>query len=690
MSRKPFARASATVAALAFTLTACGGGEKTVVPDGPGPLATMTIVQTLDTLSELSSRQLTVNGADAKGRGLVGVAVTWVSSDTSVAPITADGVVVARQPGSVTLTARSGSVTASQPLRIVAAQVRDITVRLVGAVSSDTLLVGTSATTVSEPRDIVGAALLGRTVTVAIGDTARGSVDAAGRVTGRVVGPLDLVLTSDTVVRRRTIIVRPSFAASMAMRLADPKQLHDTLWIGLRDSALVTYSDSAGKALAPSPLRPITYSTTDAKVATVDAAGRILPLAAGTVTIRAAGDRLAAARSVVVVAAPLAAVLSGSDTIRIAPNDSALLRPVLIDGAGLSVRTLVGHTLSFASLDAARATVSNQGWVRGVSPGLARVTVTVDKIARTVPVTVVAPDPDRGFQIEVRFVGPAPSTEVQAAFAAAKAQWERVIKQTIGSVLDTIPLGACGSTDPTHEEVVRDVIIFARIDSIDGPSKILGQAGPCGVRQLPSRRIVPEVGRMAFDSADMALMVSRGILTTVVTHEMGHVLGIGTLWSAADNAGVALARQTGSDPRFFGNGATLASAGVGLTFSSLGLSGTAALESVPLENTGGSGTAGSHWRESVFGNELMTGFVNNGSNPLSLVTVQAMADMGYVVATSAAEQFGTVFSTPAITYAELFGASAVRIAEQLTAPEWLSTGRGRWTRLPAGGQQTRQ
>jgi hypothetical protein len=52
---------------------------------------------------------------------------------------------------------------------------------------------------------------------------------------------------------------------------------------------------------------------------------------------------------------------------------------------------------------------------------------------------------------------------------------------------------------------------------------------------------------------------------------------------------------------------------------------------VPVENTGGSGTVDAHWRESVFGSELMTGFVDAGVNPLSRVTVASMGDLGYAV-----------------------------------------------------------
>jgi hypothetical protein len=37
---------------------------------------------------------------------------------------------------------------------------------------------------------------------------------------------------------------------------------------------------------------------------------------------------------------------------------------------------------------------------------------------------------------------------------------------------------------------------------------------------------------MQFDTADLASMQANGTLNDVITHEMGHVLGIGTIWTA--------------------------------------------------------------------------------------------------------------------------------------------------------------
>jgi Leishmanolysin len=60
---------------------------------------------------------------------------------------------------------------------------------------------------------------------------------------------------------------------------------------------------------------------------------------------------------------------------------------------------------------------------------------------------------------------------------------------------------------------------------------------------------------------------------------------------------------------------------------------------VPVENTGGPGTADSHWRETVFRNELMSGFIAEPGNPLSRMTVASLGDLGYEVDLEAAEPY---------------------------------------------------
>jgi hypothetical protein len=60
---------------------------------------------------------------------------------------------------------------------------------------------------------------------------------------------------------------------------------------------------------------------------------------------------------------------------------------------------------------------------------------------------------------------------------------------------------------------------------------------------------------------------------------------------------------------------------------------------VPVENTGGPGTRDSHWREIIFRNELMSGFIARAGNPLSRVTTASLGDLGYQVDLDAAEPY---------------------------------------------------
>ena len=60
---------------------------------------------------------------------------------------------------------------------------------------------------------------------------------------------------------------------------------------------------------------------------------------------------------------------------------------------------------------------------------------------------------------------------------------------------------------------------------------------------------------------------------------------------------------------------------------------------MPVEGTGGAGTRDAHWREKVFGDELMTGWISGPTQPLSRTTIASLADLGYEVEPLAAEPF---------------------------------------------------
>jgi hypothetical protein len=223
-------------------------------------------------------------------------------------------------------------------------------------------------------------------------------------------------------------------------------------------------------------------------------------------------------------------------------------------------------------------------------------------------------DDDTAFEVIVRFPDASLTAAQQQVFREAARRWSQVI---IGDLPSMIVDG----------REVDDVEITATAVPIDGAYGVLGQAGPRVIR--PGVQGLPATGIMQFDTADVARMVSEGTFTNVILHEMGHVIGIGTLWASF---GFVTGFGT-ADPRYVGSRALA-------EYQTLVGSGSTPT-SVPVENVGGAGSRDAHWRESVFDNELMTSIAERPGvvMPISRLTVASLEDLGYRVNYGAADPY---------------------------------------------------
>ncbi|MEM6688091.1 MAG: Ig-like domain-containing protein [Planctomycetota bacterium] len=228
-------------------------------------------------------------------------------------------------------------------------------------------------------------------------------------------------------------------------------------------------------------------------------------------------------------------------------------------------------------------------------------------------VTDTTPPPQSDFNIEIVFTDNNLSVSQQALFTSAAARWSQII---IGDIPD---FGA-----------IDDLQISTSAPAIDGVNGILGQAGPTLLR---GGSFLPIEGIMQFDIADVDALEASGQLEDVILHEMGHVIGFGTIW---DNLGL-LDDSDLTDPRYLGSGAVA-------EYNALfGVN----VGGVPVEDDGGPGTALGHWEENEprdgttvsFQNELMTGFLSGATRPISRVTVAQFEDLGYQVNFAAADSF---------------------------------------------------
>ncbi len=222
---------------------------------------------------------------------------------------------------------------------------------------------------------------------------------------------------------------------------------------------------------------------------------------------------------------------------------------------------------------------------------------------------VAAPTARASFDITINFTGGLTPSQ-QAIFTTAKSFWKTcILDYKPGVVLPGMTIDASGS-------------------AIDGVGGILGSAGPTSA-YTPSGFYYTAAGTMNFDTADLGNMETNGTLLSVIEHEMGHVIGLGTLWTYNGLYTTGTGQYTGAN----------ALAAYKTEFNQ------PSATYVPVELGGGAGTANSHWNEVDGGsantgikdslnrdmkNELMTGWLNSPTF-LSNTTIQQFADLGYSV-----------------------------------------------------------
>jgi hypothetical protein len=354
-----------------------------------------------------------------------------------------------------------------------------------------------------------------------------------------------------------------------------------------------------------------------------------------TIAIKAGGDNQSALAGTV-VSGPI--ILTPTDdqghTI---PEESATF--AVIAGGGT-----LANTTGTVNSD---GTITAPAWTLGKSVVPQQLQVTIAGKTTVINATV-----QTHYLIDLRFFGITPADD-QQLFRNAAARIEAIVVGQLppANLAGADPAQDCGVTGVaplTSADIANGVIIYASVDSIDAAGdtvngNILAQSFPCFVRSNTDLRTV--IGVMSFDSADIKSLAGSGSLQDVITHEMLHVVGFGSFW---DSTGDNLLINDGSP--------NVAYTGPGGIAGCKAIGGSAiCTTSVPVEGTqGGDGTIGSHWRESTFCNELMTGFLNRGTNPLSTMTIQSLQDLGYGVNPAAADPYTIQTNCPTSNFRASF------------------------------------
>ena len=284
------------------------------------------------------------------------------------------------------------------------------------------------------------------------------------------------------------------------------------------------------------------------------------------------------------------------------------------------------YILSTLLITAALATAScDSVFVTPELPETTEVPALTSRDASDPPMGVDGETPHQ-FQFDIALV----NEGAQALRYHVQAQanhWARVVQ---GSDLEDIEwepgIVRCGGLEHDFQKDVLDdlLLMVATVDLDNGPRAGLALTF-CGYRESSK---LPMIAALKLDIDRLP----QGDVNEMILHGLGHLLGISTYsWETLDLLRNPAHHTPGADAHFVGPRAIAA-------FVSAGGANYQGAR-VPVENDPTYGTVDSHWRESVFGNELMTSHLAAGTDYLSAITIQSLADIGYTVNLEEADRF---------------------------------------------------
>jgi uncharacterized protein YjdB len=196
---------AAAVATVSSTgvVTGVGAGTATITAtiDGKSgsasvtvqlPIASITISPSLASVNVAWTSTLTATARNANGNAIPGVQFTWSSSNTSVATVSATGVVTGVAPGSVTISASAGGKTGTSSITVQLAPVD----RIVVTPANPSVKEGSTVQLTATLYDARNNVLTGRTVTWSSSNTTRATVSSTGLVTAKVDGNVTITASS--------------------------------------------------------------------------------------------------------------------------------------------------------------------------------------------------------------------------------------------------------------------------------------------------------------------------------------------------------------------------------------------------------------------------------------------------------------------------------------------------------------
>ena len=674
-------------AALFLVLPIVGCGEPEVVEPPPVPTTVEITPDAVELLSSGATTGLNAVVRDQNGKAMPSASVTWSGSDAAVFTVEGNGLIatvtaIANGVGTVTATAGQASGTAS--VTVVQTPAR---LDLISGDDQEAI----RGTALAEPLVVrvaeqTGGVIPGVTVTFAPADERGGSASPSEAVTD-ADGQASAVWTLGDARRQRMVATAGELTTTFrATATADPP-IPDYAIVGELEASRFDPLDSEtveisvhitnlgdGPSTGPftvgvtgdgmeletvqvDPIEPDGMGTATITVGPFEAGERLIGVEIdpdeafeewdeanneGEALLTVLQDQVIGLDDSVTVAGPAGSLLSFRVEV-----EEQLNQPLTVDLSGPNGDAdlyVDFNVVRPSSLFPARFQRRCYSWNLGtdetcqfhpVRAGTYYITVHAYSSFddATLKVTTAEP-PEETFDLELVMVDQG-TTSQNAVITQVAERYESMVGLGDFDLSLTGPADACAPGMPAlSSHPVDDVSIFVMIGRLDGADNAVAMSGTCFVRSGANGwRGMPVLGAIVLDEADIGQLESDGVLEAVVTRQMARALGFGPdIWNEHGFLrNPSLPEDPDADTHM--NAPLVVAA-----FNAAGGEGYAGAKA-PLENGAMPGISDVHWRESVFGDELMTPYLTGDSQPLSRITLEALYEVGYELDVTMADPF---------------------------------------------------
>ncbi len=357
---------------------------------------------------------------DKDGNTIGGKTIRYSSSNSAVATITDQGLVIGVSPGQSIIAAEANGARGETTVTVVP----EVPSSILVTPSPVTLRVNNTRQFTATPRNASGTPIAGLNVTWQSSNSSIASVSSSGEVTAVASGNVVIAASVNSVSGTSQVTVTEVPIGNITLApLTKSVQVNEPF------IPTVTLRDSAGNVISTQG-RTLSWTSSNELNATVSNSGVVTGRRVGTATITAASPANAAINGSMdvtvreqVVSTVVITPRTGSLRLTLPRQLSAQLR----DSIGQNV---TGRVVTWTSLTPTIASVSSNGSATGLSLGTARIAARVDDAADTVSFTVTK------IPVGEVTVSPPQASVIQGQTVTLSA----VVKDSVGSEVDDRPL----------------------------------------------------------------------------------------------------------------------------------------------------------------------------------------------------------------------------------------------------------